>query len=154
MTTRYSRVRKREAKLGNGFRATLIAFSLMSFVIIWDLVARRDAAKAITDNSIQTPATVAPKPTFTPWPTLTPIPTMAPIPTLPPVVEGSMAQVASRGKSGIGEMSTPALNIVAPPSLPAMPTLAPLPEMPAPPPPPPSGGGGGGGGGSSRSGGS
>jgi hypothetical protein len=151
MTTRDSRTRIRQAKLGNGFRATLIAFSLMSFVIIWDLVARRDAAKAISDNSVQTSATVAPKPTLTPWPTLAPIPTMAAIPTLPPIAEGSMAQVASGGKSGTGEVPGAALNISAPPSLPAMPTLAPLPDMPAPPPPP---SGGSGGGGSSRSGGS
>jgi hypothetical protein len=153
MTTRDSRARKGQAKLGNGFRATLIAFSLMSFVIIWDLVARRDAAKAISDNSVQAPATVAPKPTFTPWPTLTPIPTMAPIPTLLPTSERSMTQIASGGKSGAGEVVVPTFNVAAPPSLPAMPALAPLPDMPAPP-PPPSGGSSGGGGGSSRSGGS
>ena len=142
---------KRRNKVGDGFKATIVGLSLMSLLIAWDLVARRDAAKALADTSPSAASpTPLPLPTATPWPTLAPPPTLAPLPTLAPVPE---EMVASSGATAVNAAAI-SVSIAPPPSLSAMPTMAPLPEMPPPPPPPPppsKGGGGGGGGGSSRS---
>jgi len=64
MTTDRPPARKQPTRVGGGFKATLIAFSLMSMVVAWDLVARRDAAKA----AAQPTATPSPSPSATPTP--------------------------------------------------------------------------------------
>jgi hypothetical protein len=143
-------------KIGDGFKATVIALSLMSLVVAWDLVARRDAATALAKTGTTSASpTPTPQPTATPWPTLTPLPALAPVPTLPPISGVLTAGVTADTRPAVENVAVASVNIAPPPSLPEMPTLAPLPEMPAPPPPPPPSkgdrGGGGGGGGGSRS---
>jgi hypothetical protein len=151
MTTK----KPRPSKIGDSFKATIIAFSLMSFVIAWDLVARRDAATALAEANATLPSpTPKSLPTSTPGPTLTPLPSLPPVPTLPPMPEAPTAGITANTAAIAENIAVGSVSIAPPPSLPAMPALAPLPEMPAPPPPPPpskGGGGGGGGGGGSRS---
>jgi hypothetical protein len=141
---------------GHGLRIAVITISLVACVVVWDLIARRDGARASTSWPVT--ATPIPRvrsvPSPIPWPTLGPLPQLPPIPTLAPMPTPAAADSTVPG-AGLAVLSVAPL-----PALPAMPTLAPLPELPAPPPPPaPSSGGGGGsrdggGGGSSRSGGS
>ena len=51
MTISVPQRHKRRNKVGDGFKATIVGLSLMSLLVAWDLVARRDAAKALADTS-------------------------------------------------------------------------------------------------------
>ncbi|MEJ2560383.1 MAG: hypothetical protein P8186_30025, partial [Anaerolineae bacterium] len=130
MTTNHQRPQKRQTnKIGNGFRATVIAFSLTSLVVAWDMVARRDMAKALAEEVTPTsPPSPAPWPTPTPWPTLAPLAALPPGPTLPPLP--AMAEGMADEKVAASSVPVAAVSVAPPPSAPAMPTMAPLPEMP------------------------
>jgi hypothetical protein len=129
--------RQKRAKLTHKARATLTAFSLLSFIGGWNVIAHLEKKDNTVSNvnPVPSPTPTTIRPTPTPWATIPPLVDIPPIPTLLPTRtttgEGLSTEAVQTNDNNVVIQAAPL------PTMVPLPTLAPIPELPTPPPPPP-----------------
>ena len=129
--------RRIRSKFSLNAKITLAACTVLSFIGIWDLIARMEHRNAKVDKSAPAPdlRTHPQRIPFTPapWPTIPPLSEIPPIPTLAPT-STTWAQFIQAGQVPNSDGAGETIIQLAPlPMLAPLPTLAPLPDIPEPP---------------------